>query len=279
MRHPLLQAATVCLCLSATAQSPGDLLISEYMANPAAVPDQQGEYVELYNTTALPISLQGCTLYDARDRFAAVNDELIVPAQGFAVLGRSATPHTDAHLPDLPRSFSLSNIGGDYIMLVCDETTVSFTAYRGFQASGIAMELKSSQGHPSGSTQEEDYQPAAQPFYYLGADTPDYGSPGMPGSTQVAFTSIRERAFAPMPDLRLYPTLTDGPLQLEWAQPLPAQSRLLLLSEQGQAVQQYTLAAGSRSFALSAGHLPPGKYIAQLRQGHCHASAFFFITR
>lgn len=279
MRHPLLQAAMACLCLSVSAQSPDGLLISEYMANPAAVPDRQGEYVELYNTTAQPISLQGCALYDARDRFAAINDELIVPPQGFAVIGRSATPHTDAQLPDSPLSFSLSNMGGDYIMLLCGEITVCFTAYQGFQTSGVAMELKSSQGHLSGFTQEEDYQPAAQPFYYLGASTPDYGSPGTAGSTQVPFSNIRERALPPTPALHLYPTLTSGPLQLEWAQPLPVQSQLLLLSEQGQAVQQYTLAAGSRSFALSAGHLPPGKYIAQLRQGHSHASAFFFVAR
>ena len=37
----------------------GDLLLTELMANPAVVSDTDGEWVELYNTTGSPISLDG----------------------------------------------------------------------------------------------------------------------------------------------------------------------------------------------------------------------------
>ncbi|NIW44680.1 MAG: hypothetical protein GWN14_16030, partial [candidate division Zixibacteria bacterium] len=46
------------------AQSPGDLVITEFMANPAAVLDSDGEYVEFYNNTGSAIDINGFTLRD-----------------------------------------------------------------------------------------------------------------------------------------------------------------------------------------------------------------------
>ena len=45
-------------------QSPGDLLITEFMADPLNVGDSSGEYFEIYNTTGSPIDINGWIISD-----------------------------------------------------------------------------------------------------------------------------------------------------------------------------------------------------------------------
>jgi hypothetical protein len=84
-----------------------DLLISEVMANPAALPDARGEWFELYNPTDHEINLRDIWIGDdGRDLHKIETDLLILPAE-YLTLARSDDPgFTPGYVYD---NFTLSN--------------------------------------------------------------------------------------------------------------------------------------------------------------------------
>jgi hypothetical protein len=73
-------------------QFAGDLVITEFMANPAILGDAEGEYLELYNHTNSSIDLQGWTLKDDGTNSLVISGSCVVPANGVATLAISAAP-------------------------------------------------------------------------------------------------------------------------------------------------------------------------------------------
>lgn len=105
---------------------PGDLVISEYMANPLVVADADGEWIEIANTTAAPISMHGFTLRDhGIDNFLVSN--LVVPARGRVVLARNGNPAQNGGIvPDYvwPLNSMLLANGSDEIEIVTSDGLV-----------------------------------------------------------------------------------------------------------------------------------------------------------
>lgn len=66
----------------------GDLLITEFMANPAATSDTSGEWFEVYNNTLADIDMNGWTISDAGGSHSIV-DPLIIAAGDYAVFSRA----------------------------------------------------------------------------------------------------------------------------------------------------------------------------------------------
>jgi hypothetical protein len=83
-RTTLLLAITSLFALPVCAQSSGNVVISEIMLDPSDVPNGEGEYIELYNTTSTEITLSGWTLNIDGDPDDL--SDVTVPAEGFAVL-------------------------------------------------------------------------------------------------------------------------------------------------------------------------------------------------
>ncbi len=81
----LLLAA--CADLDATQQQPR-VVISEVMANPSAVPDETGEWFEVWNRGSAPVDLRGWSIASGNDKAVVVGRALVVPAGGRAVLAR-----------------------------------------------------------------------------------------------------------------------------------------------------------------------------------------------
>ncbi|UCH26910.1 MAG: lamin tail domain-containing protein, partial [Trueperaceae bacterium] len=75
----------------------GDVVINEIMQNPSAVPDSDGEWFELVNTTGSAIDIDGWTIRDDDSDSHVINNggPLIVPAGGFLVLGNNADAGTN----------------------------------------------------------------------------------------------------------------------------------------------------------------------------------------
>jgi hypothetical protein len=70
---------------------PGDVIITEVMVNPASVSDADGEYIELYNMTAIDLDLSGLLIDDnTSSEELGVNGPLIIAPDGFLVLGSSS---------------------------------------------------------------------------------------------------------------------------------------------------------------------------------------------
>lgn len=71
------------------------LMISEVMRNPAAVFDSRGEWIEIYNPTSDPVDLRNWSIGDEGSEHHVIRASVIVPADGFVVLGRSSDVDTN----------------------------------------------------------------------------------------------------------------------------------------------------------------------------------------
>ncbi|ACF14824.1 hypothetical protein Ctha_2374 [Chloroherpeton thalassium ATCC 35110] len=173
-----------CLLFSAAlrAQSPGDLIITEFMADPAGTSDTDGEYVELYNTTSSDIDISGWAIKDTSSNnhtIDAANGLTIVPAGGFLVLGKSDSLYNHRDY-EVTSSFSLGNTADQIVLengsgeVIC---RIDYTDGDKF-GSGVAHELNHVANHLSGVTNDSDYVAATDSLF--GSDK---GSPGAAGNT------------------------------------------------------------------------------------------------
>jgi len=98
----------------------GLLIATELMINPDAVPDQQGEWVEVYNTSTVAIDIRGFQIRDlgSDSHIITAATPIIVPAQGFIVLGRNANQSTNggAEIGYQYSSFILGNSGDEVLI-------------------------------------------------------------------------------------------------------------------------------------------------------------------
>lgn len=85
----LLQPAP--LPTRATTGVENPLVINEVMADPSAVPDDRGEWIEVHNTGTSSVSLQGWTITSNNDASHTISTAVTVAAGGFAVLGNNGT--------------------------------------------------------------------------------------------------------------------------------------------------------------------------------------------
>jgi len=81
----------VSVSVSAATVQAGDLILSEFMANPTGLSDAQGEWLELFNTTLSDLDLRGLSLSDdgSNSHTIASPTPVIIPGGGYALLGRS----------------------------------------------------------------------------------------------------------------------------------------------------------------------------------------------
>jgi hypothetical protein len=75
----------------------GELLITEFMKDPAAMSDSDGEWLEIYNASATPFELEGLILLDGGGEDWQIDESFELAAGDWAVLSRSsaATTATD----------------------------------------------------------------------------------------------------------------------------------------------------------------------------------------
>lgn len=110
----------------------GDVLITEIMADPNAVSDADGEWLELYNNTDQAIDIAGWVLKDG-DRQHIIHTSLIIAAKSYAVLSRAdnSVNGLPAHHQSLYRyeSLILTNSGGSLTLENAVGLVVSTLAY------------------------------------------------------------------------------------------------------------------------------------------------------
>ncbi|HEX5581701.1 MAG TPA: lamin tail domain-containing protein, partial [Gemmatimonadaceae bacterium] len=112
--------------------TPARVVIHELMADPAAVPDERGEWAELRNLGAEPVELRGWRLRSGNDRDFAIPTSLVVPPGGYAVLARDGDPSRNGGVRAslaYGGALSLAN-GSDWLALVTPEgATVDSVAW------------------------------------------------------------------------------------------------------------------------------------------------------
>ncbi|MCB9556169.1 MAG: lamin tail domain-containing protein [Deltaproteobacteria bacterium] len=66
------------------------VVISEYLADPSAVGDTVGEWIELFNSSGGAVDLNGFTLRDRGSDSHTIASSVVIPPGGYLVLGRDA---------------------------------------------------------------------------------------------------------------------------------------------------------------------------------------------
>jgi hypothetical protein len=153
----------------------GELIISEVMANPAAVSDTNGEWFELYNSTDSTIDLNGLNFYDSGSNNHTINEPLFIEASSYLVLGRNNDTGANGGLvvDYVYSNFTLGNTRDDIFIgfMGTQLAALSYDSDGVFGAAGISAQwLGSGYGLTPGS------------FSY-GAG--DIGTPGSQGSYDI----------------------------------------------------------------------------------------------
>ncbi|MFH2139147.1 MAG: lamin tail domain-containing protein [Candidatus Omnitrophota bacterium] len=96
------------------------ITINEIMADPNAVSDALGEWLELYNDENFAIDITNWTIKDADTNYHQINNGsvLVIPAKGFLVLGRNGnTEENGGYAPGyVYNDFVLSNTEDEIIL-------------------------------------------------------------------------------------------------------------------------------------------------------------------
>jgi hypothetical protein len=103
------------LSVNTKAQSPGDIIITEIMADPSKVSDNVGEWFEVYNTTNHDIKINAWHVTDLKTKNYKVNgpNPITIKANGFFLFAISSDANINGGLVvDCTYGFTLVNSAG-----------------------------------------------------------------------------------------------------------------------------------------------------------------------
>ena len=152
---------------------PPAIYISEFMADPRAVNDRTGEYIELFNAGDAVVDLAGWRIEDLGTNKHTIGAELPISPGQYLVLGRSGTlTETGGVAVDyVYSSFDLANGDDEIYLLAPDGTTIDSVAWVTTTlpiAAGISWER-------SDFTMSNSWVAASSPWP---GSAGDWGSPG-----------------------------------------------------------------------------------------------------
>jgi beta-lactamase superfamily II metal-dependent hydrolase len=190
----LSNALQVQICPSSVPPPPpppltGTIIVTEIMKDPSSVADNLGEWLELYNTTAQPIDIEGWTLHDDGTDVHVLNNGgagIIIPAGQYKVLGNNANSNTNGGVAVLYAysNFVLGN-GSDEVVLV--DTTgleIDRVNYIGGapwpNSPGKALNLKSGVLDGTANDDPANWCTASAP---IGGGNTDLGTPNAANTT------------------------------------------------------------------------------------------------
>jgi hypothetical protein len=177
------------LLMSSTAGAiplePRQLVVSEVMANPAAVSDNRGEWFELYNIGNTAVDLDGFVLSDDGTNSHVISGtSLLITPGAYFVLGRDGDPSANGgYTPDyVYDGFTLSNAADEIILSQngVEQLRLAYVRGSAFGTKGISVEIRPGATFPYNAS---DYQLTASAMTYGDGDR---GSPGEAGGTGLA---------------------------------------------------------------------------------------------
>ena len=172
-------------------ESTGTLMITEIMQNPSSVLDDYGEWFEVFNPTQSPINIQGWFIKDNEYDSIKVLSSVIVPANGFVVLGASSnTTNNGNYTCDYQyvyADFNIGNNGDEIILFSPDEEEIDRVEYDGGSnwpdPNGASMIFTGNKNDDNNNHQNWDVAALREPSYF-GTSYSDLGSPGTNGTGQ-----------------------------------------------------------------------------------------------
>ncbi len=161
----------------------GDIIFTEFLANTTGtVPEQLGEWLEIYNMTDEILSLGGLTLCDSADTNCEVlPEDLTIGANETLLFAGSDNPAENGGLTNVAYDFAFSlNNSGDALRLYVDGTTGtlinSVDATEWSQDAGYSWQLDVDYYDPTYNDNAAYWCHGASEYV---ADGPHYGTPGV----------------------------------------------------------------------------------------------------
>jgi cysteine-rich repeat protein len=125
--------------LEAAKLSKGDLVITELHIDPSAVSDDNGEFMEIYNTTDAEITLDGVIIErNGATHTIAPTSPLKVPAKGYVVLGKSTDTATNGGAKvdyAYGKDIALGNSGSE-LKIIAGGVEIDYVKYPGSGSGG-----------------------------------------------------------------------------------------------------------------------------------------------
>lgn len=168
--------------LNARSLLPGDLVITEVHKDPIAVDPALSEWFEVYNATGFEIDLLGLTISDESGPEVTVERSVLVPADGYAVLGAWDEPEVNGGAEVDWRwggSIGLSNTQDALVLVRPDGTEIDALRYDArFPAQeGRAMSLDPAQRTAEANDLPESWCDAVLVYGLAGYGTPGSANP------------------------------------------------------------------------------------------------------
>jgi hypothetical protein len=258
------------------AQSVGDLVITEFMANPAAVSDADGEYVEIYNRSSTPYDLDGFRLRDDGSNDHSIEGSLTMAPGTFLVLARSADPAGDGTIaPDyVYDAFTLSNSADEIVLETAGGIAISRITYTDGDAGGSGVALEVASIGPDGGDGVVDQSGLIAATTEIGNG--DLGSPGAFGDSvlPVELAAFRVTVDGRAARLRWTTTSETGNAGFEILHRMPGEAW---------AAQGFVDGAGTtteaRTYRFVVPDLVPGLHAFRLRQVDVDGTSSFGPVR
>jgi hypothetical protein len=145
---------------------PGEAFISEVMANPTAVSDGTGEWIEIEIVSTASVDVNGLTISRGSSKFVFESDTCLAMGAGTRLLiGRSAEPMENGGLPELDGVFDFIVANDDLVLVMA--------------AKGITLDVFDHMGSlPSGRALSRDPATGAWCPAEWSYGAGDFGSPG-----------------------------------------------------------------------------------------------------
>jgi len=123
----------------------GDLIATEFMANPSVCASDSCEWIEIRSNWSQPIALDGLRIGDASGTFVVLSTDIVLAPGKIAVLGRGSAAswaHPD-FVPDAFYGNLMLNNSGDSIVLDSGDAVLFSLDYTGaFAQSGVSAEYQ-----------------------------------------------------------------------------------------------------------------------------------------
>jgi len=239
----------------------GEIVITEIMANPGAVSDANGEWIEILNITDRPLLLNGIILKDAGSNKHTLSgsSQLIIPPGAYWILAKNNDTLTNGGVRvDYTWSgFTLGNTADQVILCLPDESIIDQVLYEsGWPlVSGASMELHPGYTTSLANDQVANWYPAKTVF---GAG--DLGSPGRINPIPAGIDDHPSVAV-----VTVFPNPNHGRFMLEAVFPDPASGEIRLTNLIG---QDFTYRNFSNRINLreiiEADFLPPGIWFIRI---------------
>lgn len=204
---------------------PGEIIITEFLADPGAVSDTYGEWFEILNNSGKTLLLNGLIIKDdGSNRHVVQSDgDLTLSPGNYFVLARSADPLLNGGIvPDyVYTNFVMGNTEDEIILCLPDESVLDRLAYGdGWKISkGASLELFNEYNSGAFNDDPENWNLSSVPF---GAG--DLGSPGSVNSSSTGIAQTRSNNY-----LEVFPNPCFGILniRMEYNQQAPVEVSLI----------------------------------------------------